>query len=45
VGAKPSTSKTPWPGALYEYLHFSGGLSPRARQAVVKYLSTKHGLN
>lgn len=45
VGAKASTNKTPWPGALYEYLHFSGGLSPRARQAVVKYLSAKHGLN
>jgi hypothetical protein len=44
VGAKASTNKSPWPGALYEFIHFSGELSPKARQAVVQYLNTKHGL-
>lgn len=45
VGAKASTSKTPFPGALFEIAHYSTPLSQRARQAITQYLVEKHGID
>jgi hypothetical protein len=45
VGAKASTNKNPFPGAIFEIDHYAGVMSQRARQAIVQHLLKKHGLD
>lgn len=44
VGARPSSAKSPFPGAIFEILHYGGAMSQRARQAITRFLLEKHGI-
>jgi hypothetical protein len=44
VGDKGDTSGIPFPGAIYEVVHYASELNERQRSAVVELLRAKHGL-